>query len=1419
MIVVLSGLFFKLITRKRALSGLLFVVMFLLCNTNIKATEFHPVRSTRLANDLTTDNNPVESDQLLSVTRPTLSKSFVIKNATRKLKDNHLIIQPLAGTTSETGGKTTFTIRLEMAITYNLALSVNLSNPGEGNAYPRQILFTPQNWFQEKIIVVTGKDDSVADGDQEYELLMKAESSQNQHFDEIVIPKVIITNQDDDIPQYIIGNYSRFTTEDGGKTSIPVKLGSQPLAPLELTLISSSPAEGAVESEVLRFTPQNWDKQQNIIVSGKNDFISDEDKAYQILVSNIETDDPIYQFLSFPRIDLVNKQSEAENSHILPNLFPDAYKSLNTISACNIELPDGISASAIAVKELPSSFIEPGVLVDQPKNYTDESGKPVDFFIQLNAKPTVDVVVSLKSSNSTEGTVSPSQLIFTALNWDKKQRATVKGEDDQVTDGDISFDIILRVSSDGDFRFSKLPDENLKFVNRDNDSAAIIMHQLQETTSENKTTAGFMVELSSRPSARVEIPIFSSNVGEGVPGVEKLLFLPEEWNTPKQVLVIGQDDNVADNNRTYQITAGPAISEDKRYSGIKSLLQFTNIDNDTPGLITSKISEATAENGRSISLPIRLKSEPVQDVFVNISSSAPTEGIPVPTRIRFNSKNWRESQVIKIVGQNDEINDGDITYYIHVGTTNSRDQKYQSLPDIKLTVENEDDDVAGIKIGKHENTTSESGGTISLPVCLSSEPLDEVILRVKSSNLKEGIVQPDSIIFTPQNWKTEQKIDVTGIDDDEADGDKNFFVEFGVSNSKDPRYQLLDPVLVNMNNHDNDTAGFNIKKPKGKTSENGDQISFSISLKSKPLHHVSIKLYSSDTSEGVVTPPELVFTPNDWSQEQYIQIKGINDKLVDGEQNYTIVTMPAVSDDPVYDGLNPEDVLTANLDNNLTTFFVSQIRGNTSENGQSIGFFIRLNSSPRGTIKIDLVSSNPDEAIAQPDSISFDPSNWDQNKKITITGLNDDFQDGDQPYKITITSRSQSDPAYNDIPPVEVDLINKDDDTAGIITRVLNKMSAESGQTAEFSIRLSSRPTSSVVLLFNSTNSSEGELITEHAAFHDSNWNREQIIRVRGINDNKVDGNQDYAIISSGAVSSDLNYNKIPFDDVKLVNKDIDEANFVISESSGATTEMGGTAQFTVRLNSIPQNDVTISISSDNPSEGEVDKGYLKFTPDNWNTDQIITVTGVDDFIKDEDKTYHVVFSSSISSDGNYHGLSPGWVTLKNLDNKRLIIGILVSGVYPLDNFGQDFKPSYELCVNGSYVFTKKITLKISYSTTTLTGTPEKELYGDMHKVDQSLELNTLMSSVKYFLIKNPIILSLQIGAGLTNWSYASTTLTDGTRKKDEGSDLTLSLGIGIDYAVYENLFFESLLGLQQLTGGLGDRRMLTFGLGLTYPF
>src|SRR5205085_386827 len=146
---------------------------------------------------------------------------------------------------------------------------------------------------------------------------------------------------------------------------------------------------------------------------------------------------------------------------------------------------------------------------------------------------------------------------------------------------------------------------------------------------------------------------------------------------------------------------------------------------------------------------------------------------------------------------------------------------------------------------------------------------------------------------------------------------------------------------------------------------------------------------------------------------------------------------------------------------------------------------------------------------------------------------------------------------------------------------------------------------------------------------------------ITGVDDLVDDGNVAYSIVTAAAASADVSYNGIDPSDVAVSNTNNDSAGVTVSPTSGlVTTEAGGTATFTIVLNSQPTANVTIGISSSNAAEGTASVASLVFSALNWNVARTVTVTGVNDSVDDGDIGYSIVTAAATSTDAKYNGKS-----------------------------------------------------------------------------------------------------------------------------------------------------------------------------------
>ncbi len=177
------------------------------------------------------------------------------------------------------------------------------------------------------------------------------------------------------------------------------------------------------------------------------------------------------------------------------------------------------------------------------------------------------------------------------------------------------------------------------------------------------------------------------------------------------------------------------------------------------------------------------------------------------------------------------------------------------------------------------------------------------------------------------------------------------------------------------------------------------------------------------------------------------------------------------------------------------------------------------------------------------------------------------------------------------------------------------------------------------------------------------------VVPVRG--DLAYEGNETFAVGLSNPVNARLNLKNMAIATIL----DDDAPGITLSRTSGlVTTESGGQATFTVKLNSKPAADVTITLASSDLGEGTVSPASLTFTPSNWSTARTVTVKGVDDSQIDGDIAYSVYVDAITTTDPNYAALDRTGLSVActNRDNDTLgpwTISVTVVGDgYVIDN-------------------------------------------------------------------------------------------------------------------------------------------------------
>ncbi len=160
----------------------------------------------------------------------------------------------------------------------------------------------------------------------------------------------------------------------------------------------------------------------------------------------------------------------------------------------------------------------------------------------------------------------------------------------------------------------------------------------------------------------------------------------------------------------------------------------------------------------------------------------------------------------------------------------------------------------------------------------------------------------NSLIDPAQGWSLTAAIDIN---------DQGQILGTGWVNGETHAFLLTPPAPP---------AGIRVRPTPGlTTTEAGGTVQFAVKLNTQLAADVTVALASSDPTEGAVSVTSLTFTPDNWNIYQTVTVTGVDDPVYDGNIAYKILTGPAVSADPAYNGMDAVDLSLTNLDDDPPT--------------------------------------------------------------------------------------------------------------------------------------------------------------------------------------------------------------------------------------------------------------------------------------------------------------------------------------------------------------------------------------------------------------------------------------------------------------------------------------------------------------------
>jgi hypothetical protein len=1091
-------------------------------------------------------DNPTSSDDTSQIAPPTEDSNVVPAPL--------LIVDSRSGwTVSESGSKVSFRIRLSRQPSDNVSFeNITMSISDEIKITPSVITVTPALWNIDTLVEIEGLPDSIQDGNQLIDIQLNQATSTDLDFNNLEGGIVSVSNVDTDTAGVSISPMSSVeTSEAGASQNLTILLSSKPTSSVSFPVIVSNSSEASADRPTVTFSTSNWNIPQTLTITGQDDSSVDGNVPYTIQLGSASSADATYNGMSSGTVNAVNNDNDSA----------------------------GISITTVSVAPW----------------LTSESSGAITYSVKLTSKPSSSVTLSIFSLSPLEGQPSLSSMVFTNLNWNTSQSLVVTGQDDPDIDGDKSYTVQISVSGTTDSNYASILPTNLGFTNIDNDTAGFVFqNHLSRTTSEDGTNTSFQVKLRSRPTDTVTLNVLSSDTTEGTVSSSSLVFNTSNWNTYKTVQINPVNESLLDGDQFYEIQFPSVVSTDSNYNGlVVGNVPVQNLDDDTPGVMfyNSASMITTEATSAGWTFQMRLKTKPNASVtFPMISVSNSNEGTLSLSTITFSTTDWNVPRSIKITPVRDWIADPDTTYSISFLDAVSTDTNYNGFVAAPLSVLNKNSDTRGYI---YNPTTpalfvADSGRIDQFTVRLNSKPDGIVRLPITSYDLSQMTIVSGTLEFNASNWNTPTTIQVAGVEDGIVDGTKTARLGIGVEvvttttlyypedvpSISDPTYNT-----VALTDRNGSTRGIlsvracdseskiticSASSPTYQTSEAGGTVTLYYALGQAPSDDVTINITSSNTAEGVVNVSSLVFTPTNWRNLQSIVVTGVDDTSIDGTINYSL-QYSVVSSDSNYNAFSITPTAFRNTDNDSAGIVLNVTNSTSSPYittrvpgpKNTYTFSIRLSARPTDTVQFNLNSNNLSEGTLNLNSLTFSTADWNVPQSVTIQAV-DTGSTAITNYKLIAGPFVSTDTKFSVLANREIQVRNT---SPGFEVTPPSTQTGEWGSTANFVFKLTSPPLDTITIRYYSELETEGlpytgTLITASSPLYPasvppgtkvryftrsaSNWSSATSYSVIGVDDDVLDGSQDFRIIFLPIISNDATYNGLIPSPITITNQDND---------------------------------------------------------------------------------------------------------------------------------------------------------------------------------------------------------------------------------------------------------------------------------------
>ncbi len=817
---------------------------------------------------------------------------------------------------------------------------------------PGTLEFTSLSYGARYVYVSGVEDDDAAD--EGPATITHSVSSTDTKYNGAAVEGVSVTVRDDETPGVSI-DPTALELEEGASATYTVVLGAQPAGDVTVTISGHADTDASLDKTTLTFTDQDWNTEQTVTVTAEHDGDTDDEEDVILMHVVASTEDSNY---------------------------------------------DGITAGSVTVSITDDDMA--GATIS--KTALDlEEGTSDTYTVVLRSQPAGEVTVTIGGNADTDVSLDKTTLTFTDQDWNTEQTVTVTAEHDGDDQDETDVVITHTVASTDDTDYDGITADSVTVSVIDDDKPRVIIRPTSVIVPEGYAT-GYTVALNTLPEGEVTITVNDPTDNTDVTAdPASLTFTTSDWHTAQLVTVnaTADTDSVEDSATiTHAVSGyGSVTAEDVAVTVTEESLIDVSVS-------FEKETYDVAE-GADVVIKVILDQDPERTLTIPLTTteeggatSADHSGIP--SYLIFSPGETEAEFTFTAVDDSDD--DDDETVKIGFGTLPSG--ATAGTPN-ETTVSITDDELTQVvvKFHKASYTVEEGGRLLDVGIEIDKDAGRNLYIPYVFTHQGGASAEdyeyalfgaPISAGFTRafSNFVASQD----SIDDD----GESIKLTFGTLPEGVTAGTPSEAVITIV---DDDTAGVTVEPTSLGVDEDGSGV-YTVVLDSEPVSNVTVTINDpTDNTDATAEPASLTFTPDTWDTGQTVTVSAADDS--DNVSETATVTHAATSADPLYEGIDIDDVTVSITDNDapsVTVTFGSASysveesddteTADTKEN--EVAVTVALSADPEQTVTIPITKTEQGGASSAdysgvPASVVFNAG--DTSKTFTFTATADTEDD------------------------------------------------------------------------------------------------------------------------------------------------------------------------------------------------------------------------------------------------------------------------------------------------------------------------------------------------------------------------------------------------------------------------------------------